>query len=141
MTSAAGRGTTTDVEGVAKGYPDDPVERTRAWTGLWVVVVGDLMIFGGALVAVLTLNSDGTAGTAVVSVMSSAFATIGTMTTAYFGIKSASSTAQSSLNNARLTLHPPATPIAHAPATAPASSSGPPSSGAQPPDDKGAPSS
>jgi hypothetical protein len=126
MSAFGRRGTTGGVDGPAKGYPEEPVERTRAWTGLWVVVAGDLLIFGGALVAVLKLTSNGTSATAIVSIMTSAFTTIGTMTTAYFGIKSASTTAQTSLNNTRMTAHPGTAPAAPAGSASPASAAVPP---------------
>lgn len=78
--------------------PNDPVERTRAWTGLWVVIGGDIAILAAAFAAVVKVSSDGGASTAIVSILTSAFTTVGTMTTAYFGIRAASNTAQSSLS-------------------------------------------
>jgi hypothetical protein len=74
------------------------VQRTRAWTGLWVVVGGDVAIAGAAIFTVFTVWKSGhTSGniTPIVAVLTSAFTAIGTMTTAYFGIKTMSNTAQS----------------------------------------------
>ncbi len=79
----------------ANGGPTaNEVQRTRAWTGLWVVVIGDVAI---ALAAILgVVKASGNANT--VSVLSSAFTAIGTMTTAYFGIRASSNTAESAVN-------------------------------------------
>jgi hypothetical protein len=74
------------------------VQRTRAWTGLWVVVGADVAIAGAAIFTVFTVWKSGhTSGnlTPIVAILASAFTAIGTMTTAYFGIKAMSSTAQS----------------------------------------------
>lgn len=70
------------------------VQRTRAWSGFWVVFFGDLAIAAAAFVAVWKLgNSSG--NSPVVAILTSAFTAIATMTTAYFGIKTMSNTAQS----------------------------------------------
>jgi hypothetical protein len=73
---------------------DNAVQRTRAWTGLWVVVGGDVAI---ALAAVLGIwkTSGSASSSPMVAILTSAFTAIGTMTTAYFGIKTMSNTAQS----------------------------------------------
>ncbi len=74
------------------------VQRTRAWTGLWVVVGGDVAIAAAAIFAVFTVWKTGhTSGsiTPIVAILTSAFTAISTMTTAYFGIKTMSNTAQS----------------------------------------------
>ena len=74
------------------------VQRTRAWTGQWVIVGGDVAIAGAAIFTVFTVWKSGhTSGniTPIVAVLTSAFTAIGTMTTAYFGIKTMSNTAQS----------------------------------------------
>lgn len=118
------------------------VQRTRAWTGLWVVVGGDVAIAGAAIFTVFTVWKSGhTSGniTPIVAVLTSAFTAIGTMTTAYFGIKTMSNTAQSFA------------PAAHAAARnpqgqgdpPPAQQNGgvPPQPGGQPPGAPGQPSS
>ena len=62
----------------------DPIEKTRAWTGLYAVVVGDVVIAIAAILGVYWVKN-GTAGTnSVVSILTSAFTAIGTLTTAYF---------------------------------------------------------
>jgi hypothetical protein len=76
------------------------VQRTRAWTGLYVVVGGDIVIGFGAIVAVVRMANDSGRQAAMVSVLTSAFTAIATMTTAYFGIRSMSNTAQSSIAGA-----------------------------------------
>jgi hypothetical protein len=81
----------------AGGTSDPRVEKVRAWTGLCAVIAGDVAI---ALAAILGITHFATSGTAnsqilpqVVAILSSAFTAIGTMTTAYFGIKSMANTA------------------------------------------------
>jgi Pentapeptide repeats (8 copies) len=74
------------------------VQRTRAWTGLWVVVGGDVAIAAAAIFTVFTVWKAGHTSsniTPIVAVLTSAFTAIGTMTTAYFGIKTMANTAQS----------------------------------------------
>ncbi len=84
----------------ASTKPDDSgVQKVRAWTGLLVVVVGDIVIALAAIIAVTRVSGTGTNSSLVVSIVSSAFTAIGTMTTAYFGIRSMSNTAQSSINS------------------------------------------
>jgi hypothetical protein len=80
---------------------EEAVDKTRAWTGLFVVVGGDVAI---AVAVVFALSkfagTTGNAATAVLaSILSSAFAAIGTMTTAYFGIRAISNTAQRSIKH------------------------------------------
>jgi hypothetical protein len=90
---------------------DNDVQFTRSWTGLWVVVAGDVVIALAAIIAVVLISrhssampavirpggsaSSGLDTSAMVSILSSAFTAIGTMTTAYFGIRAATNTAQS----------------------------------------------
>src|ERR1700722_11624652 len=62
---------------------DNAVQRTRSWTGMWVVLGGDAAIAVGAAVALWKIS--GSANEIAIS----------TMTTAYFGIKTMSNTAQS----------------------------------------------
>ena len=76
---------------------DDPtansVDRTRAWTGLWVVVAGDIGLTTAAVIGVLVTYKSG--GSAVAAILASAFTAIGTTTTAYFGIRTMSNATQS----------------------------------------------
>jgi hypothetical protein len=75
--------------------PEAAVQKTRAWTGLFVVVGGDVAI---ALAAVLGIVVTSGAGSdQVVAILTSAFTAISSMTSAYFGIRAASNTAQSSV--------------------------------------------
>lgn len=74
---------------------DNGVQRTRAWTGFWVVLSGDLAIAAGAAVAIWKTSQDSADTTSMVAILTSAFTAISTMTTAYFGIKTMSNTAQS----------------------------------------------
>src|SRR5215469_239396 len=64
------------------------VDFTRAWTGLYVVIFGDVAIAVAAIYGVVRLGSTtgSTNGPLVVSILTSAFTAVGTMTTAYFGI-------------------------------------------------------
>jgi hypothetical protein len=73
---------------------DNSVQRTRAWTGLWVVVGGDMAI-GVAAILALWKTSGSSTNTSEIAILTSAFTAISTMTTAYFGIKTMSNTAQS----------------------------------------------
>lgn len=74
---------------------DNVVQRTRAWTGQWVVVAGDAAIAAAAIWGVVKTSGTATTSSPIVAILTSAFTAIGTMTTAYFGIKSMSNTAQS----------------------------------------------
>jgi hypothetical protein len=58
---------------------------------MWVVIGGDVVIGAGAGVAIWKVT--GTAN--VIAILSSAFTAVSTMTTAYFGIRTMSNTAQS----------------------------------------------
>jgi hypothetical protein len=58
---------------------------------MWVVFGGDVVIAAGAGVAIWKVS--GTAN--VIAILSSAFTAVSTMTTAYFGIRTMSNTAQS----------------------------------------------
>jgi hypothetical protein len=83
------------------GISEEAVDKTRAWTGLYVVVGGDVAIAIAAVVALFKFANVTASGSGAVlaSVLSSAFAAIGTMTTAYFGIRASSSTAQRSIKH------------------------------------------
>jgi hypothetical protein len=80
---------------------EEAVDKTRAWTGLFVVVGGDVAIAVAVVFALFKFaGTNGNASTAVLaSILSSAFAAIGTMTTAYFGIRASSNTAQRSIKH------------------------------------------
>src|SRR5215471_17062314 len=69
-----------------KNQPVNPgdVQRTRAWTGLWVVVAGDVVIALAAIWGVVKIGHDSTSASTIVSILTAAFTAIGTMTTAYF---------------------------------------------------------
>jgi len=106
-------------------------ENTRAVSGLLAVVIGDTTI---ALAAILGIShfpptggAQGSENLALfAAILSSAFTAIGTMTTAYFGIKSISNTAQ-----ALRTAAPAATPPGPATPQAPDPGQGPDTSPAQ----------
>jgi hypothetical protein len=80
---------------------EEAVDKTRAWTGLCVVIGGDAAIAIAVVIALTKFaGTAGNASTAVLaSILSSAFAAIGTMTTAYFGIRASSNTAQRSIKH------------------------------------------
>jgi hypothetical protein len=82
-----------------QGPSDEDVDRTRAWTGLLVVVGGDVAIAVAAIIALVKFAGSTTSSnnSVLASILSSAFAAIGTMTTAYFGIRESSNTAQRSI--------------------------------------------
>lgn len=99
---------------------DNVVQRTRAWTGLWVVIGGDVAIAFAAVWGVVKTGGTTATNSPTIAILTSAFTAIGTMTTAYFGIKSMSNTAQS--------YAPPSTtpPAALTPPAAPTPPAGPP---------------
>lgn len=72
----------------------DTVDKTRSITGLLAVVGGDVAIAVAAILGLLHISSSSTQSAQFVAILTSAFTAIGTMTTAYFGIKSMSNTAQ-----------------------------------------------
>jgi len=73
---------------------DNTVQRTRSWTGMWVVIGGDAAIaLGAGFGAWKTANLSNTGP--LIAILTSAFTAISTMTTAYFGIRTMSNTAQS----------------------------------------------
>jgi len=104
------------------------VEKTRARTGLTAVVTGDVVIALAAILGVLALKDKTTPTDSIVAVLSSGFTAIGTLTTAYFGIKATANTATTSLaaNAAAASTSPAAA------APAPASDPGNPAAGAPP---------
>jgi hypothetical protein len=91
-TPAASAGGTSD-----RGTSDRGVEKIRAWTGLYAVIAGDIAIALAAILGITHFANSGTVNSQVlpqvVAILSSAFTAIGTMTTAYFGIKSMANTA------------------------------------------------
>jgi hypothetical protein len=74
---------------------NNALQRTRSWTGLWVVVLGDAAIVIAAVWGIVKTSGATASGSPIVAILTSAFTAIGTMTTAYFGIRSATNTAQS----------------------------------------------
>jgi hypothetical protein len=87
---------------MAKARPnhkDNPTENTvqlaRSRAGVIVVVAGDVVIALAAFIGISKFSSGGSAGVSMVAILTTAFTAISTMTTAYFGIKTVSNTAQS----------------------------------------------
>ena len=107
------------------------VEKTRARTGLTAVVTGDVVIALAAILGVLALKDKTTPTDSIVAVLSSGFTAIGTLTTAYFGIKATANTATTSLA-ANTAAAPTSAAAAAAAAAAPASDPGKPAAGASP---------
>ncbi|MET7475262.1 hypothetical protein ABZT17_12985 [Streptomyces sp. NPDC005648] len=66
------------------------VQTTRAWTGLVVVLIGDVGVALAAILIAWHLND----ATQAVAILTSAFTAITAITTAFFGIRAASNTAQ-----------------------------------------------
>jgi hypothetical protein len=76
---------------------DASVEKVRAWAGLIAVVAGDTAIALAAILGITHFAASGTSSQVlpqIVAILSGAFTAIGTMTTAYFGIKAMSNTAK-----------------------------------------------
>ena len=76
---------------------DAGVEKVRAWAGLIAVVAGDTAIALAAILGITHFAASGTSSQVlpqIVAILSGAFTAIGTMTTAYFGIKAMSNTAK-----------------------------------------------
>jgi uncharacterized membrane protein YgcG len=77
---------------------DASVERTRARMGLIAVAVSDVVIAVAAIWGVVLVHKSGNVNaTSVVSILTSAFTAIGTLTTAYLGIKASANTAKNAL--------------------------------------------
>jgi TRAP-type C4-dicarboxylate transport system permease small subunit len=79
-----------------QGTSDPSVEKTRAVTGLIAVVAGDVAIAIAAILGIIYAARESGASsttTQIVAILSGGFTAIGTMTTAYFGIKSMANTA------------------------------------------------
>ncbi|HKR68874.1 MAG TPA: hypothetical protein VJT16_08555 [Streptosporangiaceae bacterium] len=80
-------------------HKDNPTENTvqlaRSRAGVVVVVAGDVVIALAAFIGISKFSAGSSAGVSMVAILTTAFAAISTMTTAYFGIKTVSNTAQS----------------------------------------------
>jgi arginine exporter protein ArgO len=74
---------------------DNSVQRTRSWTGMLVVAVSDVLIVVAAVWGIIKTSGAATSSSSIVAILTAAFTAIATMTTAYFGIKSVTNTAQS----------------------------------------------
>ena len=82
---------------VSSPNPDARVEQVRALAGLIAVMAGDAAIAAAAIVGIIHFAASGTSSQVlpqIVAILSGAFTAIGTMTTAYFGIKAMSNTAK-----------------------------------------------
>ncbi|GHG53944.1 hypothetical protein [Streptomyces griseocarneus] len=75
--------------GRPRNASDVELQKTRAWAGLLVVILGDAAIAIAAVWGVA--GADGAQSAAI---LTSAFTAVSTMTTAYFGIRAATNTAQ-----------------------------------------------
>jgi len=91
------RGLRDWIFGSALPKNENDVEFTRAWTGLYVVLFGDAAIAAAAIYGVIRIAGKGTSGSLLVSILTSAFTAVGTMTTAYFGIRATSATAEKAI--------------------------------------------
>jgi hypothetical protein len=77
------------------GTSDPGVERIRAVTGLLAVIAGDVAIAVAAILGIVYTSRGSAPSAQIAAILSGGFTAIGTMTTAYFGIKSISNTAAS----------------------------------------------
>jgi hypothetical protein len=75
------------------------VDKVRSWTGLLAVVIGDLAILGMAIAGVLIIRNSSGTSSSVVAILTSAFTAIGTLSAAFFGIRAAANTAQTSMQS------------------------------------------
>jgi hypothetical protein len=75
------------------------VEKRRARMGLFAVLASDVAIAVAAILGVVVIGNHNASSTAIVSILSSAFTAVGTLTTAYFGIKASANTAKNSIAN------------------------------------------
>ena len=60
-----------------------------------MIAVSDLVIAVAAIWGIVKTSSNSASSSSIVAILTSAFTAIGTLTTAYFGIKSVTNTAQS----------------------------------------------
>jgi hypothetical protein len=58
---------------------ENVVERTRAWTGMWVVVAGDVTIVVAAVWGAIKASGSTASASIIVAILTSAFTAIGTM--------------------------------------------------------------
>ena len=96
-TEKAANGTRRRLLGPPRPKDTFDVDTTRARTGLLVVFFGDLGIVAAAILGVFKVAGTGASGPVVVSILTSAFTAVGTMTTAYLGIRASSTTAEKSI--------------------------------------------
>jgi hypothetical protein len=83
---------------MAEGDPTSGrVQIIRSWTGLLVVIFGDAAVAAAAIWGIA--KAGGTENAQLVAILTSAFTAITAMTTAYFGIRAASNTAQSAVES------------------------------------------
>lgn len=87
--------TATPTSGISDSAVNAAVERTRAMTGLMAVVAGDIAIAVAAVLGIIYTARGSAPAADITAILSGGFTAIGTMTTAYFGIKSISNTASS----------------------------------------------
>ena len=76
-TSRPNRRTEKERQGRSPSETAASVQIIRSWTGLLAVILGDTAIFAVALTAMLLIRKDTQASTAIVSVLTAAFTTIG----------------------------------------------------------------
>ncbi|GAA2889735.1 hypothetical protein [Streptomyces mexicanus] len=74
---------------------DSSLQKTRAWAGLLVILLGDVAIVLAAILGLASTDHNQSA-----AILASAFTAVSTMTTAYFGIRAVSNTAQSAVGSA-----------------------------------------
>jgi hypothetical protein len=83
---------------VVRTGESDAVEQTRARAGMFAVFASDIAIAVAAIWGVVEVNGSKNANaTSVVSILSSAFTAVATLTTAYFGIKATANTAKAAV--------------------------------------------
>jgi hypothetical protein len=99
--TGAGQKATPEHADVTKAMSNNQatVEVKRAEMGLYAVLISDVAIAAAAIVGVIIISGDSSSSTAIVSILSSAFTAVGTLTTAYFGIKASANTAKNSIAN------------------------------------------
>jgi hypothetical protein len=102
-------GAASQTSGVGATNTQASTEKTRSWTGLIAVVIGDVAILAMAIAGVGIIRESTGTSSSIVAILTSAFTAIGTLTTAYFGIRAAANTAQTSIAQSSTT-PPPAAP-------------------------------
>lgn len=91
-TDGAGRNKEIDAGQNRAIAADRRLQTTRAWAGLLVILLGDLAITLAAIWGVTSADK-----TQAVAILTSAFTAVSAMTTAYFGIRAVTNTAQASM--------------------------------------------